>query len=715
MITFPRRYWKQLGCFACAVVLLTGCGQQPPAPLSLIPQPLSVTQSSGYYVADELHYTKEQPTEVLSPEGYDLSVSGSGIVLRASTDAGFFYGEQTLRQLTTEKGIPFVEIKDEPRLPHRGLMLDVSRHFFPKEFVFKLLDEMSFYKLNKLHFHLTDGGGWRIQLDKYPELTQKAAFRTKENWIEWWNEGDRRFVEEGDPNGYGGYYTKEEIREIVRYAQERHITVIPEFEVPSHSWEVFVAYPHLSCPGEAYKNDDYCIGNEESFTFIENVLTEIMELFPSEYIHIGGDEAWKTAWKSCPKCQARMKKEGLTHVDELQSYMIHRVEEFVNAHGRKAIGWDEIMEGGLAPRATVMSWRGTNHGIQTARMGHDVIMAPGSHLYLDFYQADPITQPYAIGGYTPVKRVYSFDPVPTDSLTEAEQKHIIGLQGNLWTEYIATTDHVEYMYFPRALAVAEIGWTAQELRDWQDFKPRMNEHVRALLARGINAFPLSDEIEITMKVDTLNQQIEVIMDAEKHPVEICYTTDGTKPTAASKRYNGPIIVKDSAHIVAAIYREGKMGEVFEEKRVDYHRGINKPIQYNNRIYPSYLAGGNNALLDGYRGGKTYLDGRWQGYTQSLDCIIDMEEQTTIRSLSARFMQLTGPGVYQPGEVELFVSEDGEEYLSCGVIPTTVPKEERNLTFQEYTFRGEWKARYLRLKAKEANGRQFLFTDEIIIW
>lgn len=715
---------KTWGGIIVGAFCLISCSVNENPKVQLIPQPAEMVLSHGFYQTDSAAIFGENPGAVdfvidsslaeESPEAYQLKVTSKGVEVRAATDRGLFYGKQTLRQLMTPQGIPFVEIKDQPRLNYRGLHLDVSRHFFPKEFVMKLLDVMAYYKLNTFHWHLTDGAGWRLQLDTYPELTRLAAFRDGDEWTTWTERGGK-YLPEGTPGAYGGYFTKEDVREILAYAAERHITVIPEIEMPGHSEEIFIAHPELSCAGEPYKNSDFCIGNEATFTFLQNVLSEVIELFPSEYIHIGGDEAAKTGWKTCPKCQARMKKEGLKNVDELQSYMIHRIEEFVNSKGRQIIGWDEILQGGLAPGATVMSWQGEQGGIQSARMGHRVIMTPASYLYFDFYQANPKTQPHAIGGYTPIKRVYSYNPVPTDSLTTEQQKYIWGVQANTWAEYIPTEDHMEYMMFPRALALAEIAWTPQEKRDWDDFKQRMNAHIPVLQRMDINTFTLSDDIEVTMRVDTLDRSIQVLLDAEKYPAEIRYTTDGKVPGPDSPVYNRPIVVKDSAIICAAIFKEGILQGVPIEKRVDYHRGINKPIHYNSRLYKGYMAGGMNALLDGYRGGLTYLDGRWQGYTNSLDCVVDMEEITQVHTVSTRFMQLTGPGVYQPGEVELLTSEDGVNFISRGIIPTTVPTTEKELAFEEYRFDGAWNARYLQLKAKEANNGQFIFLDEIVIW
>ena len=712
------------GLAAACSLLLIACSPEEVRQVNLIPKPEQMTMTGGTFTVDSLALFGGQSSRNIktvideawsgNPEGYQLDVTPGGIDLRAGSPDGLFYGMQTLRQLYAGGEVPCVSIRDNPRFGYRGLHLDVSRHFFSKEEVMKLLDVMSFYKLNTLHMHLTDAGGWRIEIDKYPKLTSETAFRTESDWRKWWDGRDRKYLPEGMPGAYGGYYTKEDIREIVKHAASKHINIIPEIEFPGHSEEVLMAYPELSCSGKPYQNGDFCIGNELSFTFMEDVLAEVIDLFPSEYIHVGGDEAGKSAWKKCPKCQALMKEKGMKNVDELQSYMIHRAEEFLNSKDRKLIGWDEILEGGLAPEATVMSWRGEDGGIKSARMGHDVVMTPGNYMYLDFYQADPKTQPYAIGGYTPIKKVYSYDPVPADSLTVEECRHILGVQANTWTEYIQTPEHLEYMMFPRALAVAEIGWTSQELRTWEDFKPRMNAHISKLQGMGIRTFTLSDELEVTMQVDTAGREIEVILDAEKYPAEIRYTTDGSVPVASSALYAGPITVQDSAHIKAAIFRDGVLQGTPTEKKVDYHRAINKPIHYNSKLYEGYMAGGTNALLDGYRGGLTYLDGRWQGYLDDLDCVIDMEEETDIHKVSIRFMQLIGPGVFQPGQVELLTSEDGENFISRGIVPTTVPADDPDLLFQEYTFDGNWKTRYIRLKAPRANPG-FIFADEIVVW
>ena len=723
----PKRVSKVLGgTLLVGSVLFTSCNQTVETQIQLIPEPFEMTQSDGMFkvsqamlvgagsTSNKVNFRVDPNATDIPDEGYQLEIDEAGVRLTAKTETGLFYGKQTLLQLLTPNGLPYVKINDHPRFPYRGLHLDVSRHFFDKEEVKKLMNVMSYYKLNTLHLHLTDAGGWRLQIDKYPKLTQEGAFRTQSDWREWWDNGkDRQYLKEGTEGAYGGYYTKDDIRDMLAYAAEKHITIIPEIEFPAHSDEVFVAYPELCCAGKSHTSGDFCIGNPKTFEFMENVLTEVIELFPSEYIHIGGDEAGKNTWKTCPKCQALMKKEKLANVDELQSYMIRKAEEFLNSKGRRLIGWDEILEGGLAPEATVMSWRGEAAGFKSTRMGHDVIMTPGSYMYFDFYQADPRYQPVAIGGYTPIRKVYSYNPIPQDSLTAKEAKHFLGVQANTWTEYIPTPEHLEYMMFPRALAVAEIGWTPQEKRDWQDFKPRVNAHIPVLQRMGLNPFPLSNELEFDMVVDTIQKEIRVTMDAEKYPAEIHYTTDGSTPTASSPIYQEPIVVKDSAKIVAGIFVNGQLQDRVSEQRVDYHKGIGKSIRFNSRLYPGYMAGGINAIINGYRGGLKYLDQRWQGYTDNLDCVIDLGEVMDLHQVSSKWMQLTGPGVYQPEKVEVLTSEDGKNFTSQGVIPTTIPQDKSDLTFQEYTFQGNWKARYVQLKAQNPKG--FIFVDEIVIW
>lgn len=435
-------------------------------------------------------------SEDLGEEGYKLKIKESKIVISANTPRGTFYGLQSLFQIMLSCNmivdhddmqimIPSATIVDKPRFPYRGMHLDVCRHMFPVEFIKKYIDILAYYKFNTFHWHLTEDQGWRIEIKKYPKLTEIGAWRN-ETLIG--HGGKKPFKYDG--KRYGGYYTQDEVREIVAYAAERQITVIPEIEMPGHSLAALTAYPELGCTGGQYEvaqrwgvfDDIYCT-KDSTFVFLENVLLEVMELFPSEYIHIGGDEAPKTKWKECPVCQNTIKREGLADEHELQSYFIHRMEKFLNSHGRKIIGWDEILEGGLAPNATVMSWRGIEGGIAAAEMGHDAIMTPGSHCYFDHYQAGPEGEPLAIGGYTNLEKVYSYNPVP-DSLSAENAIHILGAQANVWTEYIETPDHVEYMILPRMAALSEVLWTGQ--KDWEMFKSKIPTHFSSYDKLGYN-------------------------------------------------------------------------------------------------------------------------------------------------------------------------------------------------------------------------------------
>ncbi|TVQ16621.1 MAG: beta-N-acetylhexosaminidase, partial [Bacteroidetes bacterium] len=435
------------------------------------------------------------------PEGYILDVSSRLIHIIGNDAAGVFYGIQSLRQLLPpEMEAPLnaaslsrvrvsnVYVEDYPMFSYRGMHLDVARHFFDVDFIKKYLDLMALHKMNTFHWHLTEDQGWRIEIKKYPLLTEVGAWR-KETLI---GHGSRPpFEFDGQP--YGGYYTQDEIREVVAYAAARHITVIPEIEMPGHATAALAAYPELGCTGGPYEvetrwgifEDAFCAGDDFTFEFLENVLAEVVELFPSQYIHIGGDECLKNRWKECPKCQERIREEGLAGEEELQSYFIGRIEKFLLSKGRNIIGWDEILEGGLAPQATVMSWRGVSGGIEAARLGHDVIMTPVSHCYFDYYQADPATEPLAIGGYLTLRQVYTFNPVPPE-LNKEEAKHILGGQGNVWTEYMKTSDHVEYMAFPRAIALAEVLWSPRNKHDFDDFQKRLQIHLQRLDGIGVN-------------------------------------------------------------------------------------------------------------------------------------------------------------------------------------------------------------------------------------
>ena len=595
------------------------------------------------------------PRRVAAEEGYTLEVTPRRINVEARSEAGAFYALQTLLQLAGKQTdgswrIPCCRVEDAPRFPYRGIMLDVSRNFQSKEFVLKQLDAMAHFKFNRLHFHLTDGAGWRLEIKRYPRLTEFAAWRPYRTWLDWWS-ADRHYCEASDPQPHGGFYTQEYIREIVEHARRLHITVIPEIEMPGHSEEVLAAYPELSCAGKPYVNSEFCPGNEQTFEFLEGVLTEVMELFPSEYIHIGGDEAGKGAWKSCPKCQARMKAEGIADVDGLQSYLVHRIERFLNDHGRRLLGWDEILDGGLAPNATVMSWRGAEGGLKAIRAGHDAIMTPGEYCYLDYAQDAPFTQPLSIGGYTPLRKVYSFE-MSFPELTPEEQARLLGVQANLWTEYIPTPEHVEYMLYPRVLAIAEAGWSLPERRDYDDFRRRALGAVEWLREEGYNPFDLEHEY-------------------------------------------------------------GERPESLEPKE---HLARGKRVEYRTPWHEKYAAAGETTLTDGMIGGWTYGDRRWQGFLNSdVDVTVDLEEPTEVHYVGLTFMQSKGPYVWVPSEVEIYASQDGEHFERLTTVRNDISTECPDLLFKTFAYTGRTSARYLRCVAR-SNGTPggWLFLDEIVV-
>ena len=590
---------------------------------------------------------------VTGNEAYRIEIDKKGIRLSASTETGIFYGLQTLLQLlnnSDNKTLPALTINDSPRFPYRGLHLDVSRHFFDKEFVKKQLDAMAYFKMNRLHWHLTDGAGWRIEIKKYPRLTSFAAWRPFDKLNDWWV-GGRTFCEQDDPRAVGGYYTQDDIREVVAYAAERHITIIPEIEMPGHSEEVLATYPELSCSGKPYVNADFCIGTEKTFEFLENVLLEVIDLFPSEYIHIGGDEASKSSWKTCPRCQKRMADEHLNSVDELQSYMIHRIEKFLNDHGRKIIGWDEIIEGGLSPTATVMSWRGEEGGIKAVKAGNQAIMTPGKYCYLDAFQDAPNTQPMAIGGYLTLEKVYSFEPVP-DSLSTKEAELILGVQGNVWTEHIPTPEHYEYMIYPRILALAEIGWSPSGGKKWDNFHTRALQAVNMLREQGYNPFPLEKEIG----------------DKPESYQKVNHLAIGKKVTYANLYSN---------HYAA----QG------EKTLVD---GVRGGWMYNDDRWQGFI-------------------------DCDFDVTIDLGKETDIKQVRAEFIQLKGPYVWLPKQVIISSSVDGEHYDTLATVDNDISPDIETLQFKEFGWEGNAKARYIRYKALSngiAGG--WLFTDEIRI-
>lgn len=654
----------------------------------------------------------------LNPGAYKLKIDKKGILIQASDVSGAINGIHTLIQLgllqEDSSRLTYSVIEDKPRFSYRGLHLDVSRHFFPLSFVKKYIDLMALYKFNNFHWHLTDGAGWRLQIKKYPELTNKAAWRTHTVWKDWWQNG-RQYIEEGRPNASGGYYTQEEAKELVKYAADRGINVIPEIEMPGHSEEVLAVYPELSCSGKPYTQSEFCIGNPKTFEFLQGVIDEVLEIFPSKYIHIGGDEADKNHWKNCPKDQALMKKEGLKSVDELQSFAIRKMDKYLQSRGRILVGWDEILDGGLTPGAVVMSWRGESGGIKAANAGHDVIMTPGEFLYFDSYQTDPRTQPEAIGGFLPLEKVYSYNPVPSE-LNKENEKHVLGAQANLWAEYIPTTNHVEYMVFPRALALAEVNWTPKENKNVDDFKKRLQSHYMILQKLQVNYYRPSYNINGIVAYDENSGINTVTLKTEQFDASnIKYTTDGTEPTDNSFNYKEPLIFTTSGKLKAAYFMKGiKVGPVLEMD-IDKHKAIGKKVIYNNK-WDGYEAQKEKTLTNGVFGGLTYHDKQWQGFTRDLDVVVDFEKKEIINSIAMRFMQITGPGVYMPGEMKILSSDDGVNFKELGVVKNDIPDTESKLTFKRFELKLKTpvQTRFLRIIAPNTK-KGYLFTDEIIVY
>ena len=592
---------------------------------------------------------------VKEAEGYHIATTPEGINIKAHSGAGLFYAIQSIRQMMEgelEGKWLEGEIYDYPRFEYRGILIDISRHFRSVEFLKRQIDMMARLKMNRLHLHLTDAAGWRIEIESYPRLTEYAAWRKQATWKEW-GYGERGHVEMGTEGAYGGYLTKEDAKELVRYAAERYITIIPEIEMPGHSEEVIAAYPELACTPRPERQEDLCIGKEATFEMMQAILDEIIEIFPSEYIHIGGDEATKRSWGECEDCQRRMREEGLEDVDELQSYMIQRIEKYLNARGRQIIGWDEILEGGLAPNATVMSWRGEEGGLAAAKAGHKVVMSPHAYCYIDAPQDAPPTQPEAIGGYLPLEKVYSYDPTPKD-MPEDVSKYILGVQGNLWAEFIPTDEHYEMMLWPRAIAIAEVGWSQPNEKEYGLFRLRAIDIVERMMEEGYHPFDLKSEI----------------------------------------------------------------GERPESLQPIKHLARGKAVTYNlpSRYYaPQYGAAGDATLTDGLRGTWTYADGRWQGFLGrgGVDVTIDMGEVTHIESIAADFMQYCGPGVFMPCLVEIAISVDGENYTKIADIEHEVVVEDVP-SFKSFGWEGSAEARYIRYKAHRSKYTGFLFVDEIVV-
>lgn len=648
-------------------------------------------------------------------EAYNLVIDQNSIHITAGFQNGIMRGIQTLRQLfvtafqTGEKRekwyLPCLSIEDSPQFRHRGLLLDVCRHFFDKEVVKKYIDALAYYKMNVLHLHLTEDQGWRMPIEKYPLLNEISSWRLDSNG-----------------NKYGGFYTKAELKELVKYAEERYITIIPEIELPGHAQAALAAYPQFSCNGGPIEvvndwgvfKEIYCAGNDSTFTFIEDILTEVMEIFPSKYIHIGGDEAPKFRWEHCPKCQKRMKDEGLTNEHELQSYFIKRIERFLNENGRQLIGWDEILEGGLSDHAAVQSWRGFEGGIQAARENHPVIMSPTSHCYLD----------YSLSSID-LKKIYGFNPIPAELETEFHP-FILGGECNMWTEHVPDEANLDSKVFPRMIALAEILWTYNPERDFDDFYRRLQNHHPYLESHNIK-YGL-ETIGATLSEEFTDSGIYIHLDKNLPDLNLKYAWNTTKDGDLVD-YKQPIPLKKSGMLYVQAYKNNKTYGPAIKQNFSFHKAVNKAVSYSTTYNQWYVGNGDKNLVDGKTGSIDFHDGNWQGFWgENIDVIIDLGEKTEIHQIKANFYQYANSWIFLPKNVEVQLSDDQQIWHSTMNFTNSTVDLSNKQRISEIVLsravgrRGFPSARYIRFRATnlgkvpaghEAEGQDaWLFIDEI---
>lgn len=673
--------------------------------------------------------------EADNPEAYKLNIKNDKIVISSPTEAGVFYGIQTLRKsVSVHEGsnieLPSAEIFDYPRFSYRGMMLDVGRHFFTMDEIKTYIDILALHNINRFHWHLSEDQGWRIEIKKYPKLTEVGAYR-KETVI-----GHNSGKYDGKP--YGGFYTQEQAREIVEYAAQRYITVIPEIDLPGHMLGALAAYPELGCTGGPYEvwtqwgisDNVLCAGNDKTIEFIQDVLSEIIDIFPSEYIHVGGDECPKTQWAKCPKCQAKIKQLGLksdakhTKEERLQSYVINAAEKFLNSKGRQMIGWDETLEGGLAPNATVMSWRGEGGGIEAAKQKHDVVMTPNTYLYFDYYQSkDTDNEPLAIGGYLPVERVYSYEPMPS-SLTPEEQKYIIGVQANLWTEYVPEFSQAEYMVLPRMAALCESQWCAPDKKNYDEFLQRLVRLVDIYKLKGWNYAKHIFDVMLALTPDTENGTLDAsVRTIDNAPVY--YTLDGTEPTEKSQKYTEVVKINEPCILrTVAIHPNGKSHVTTDT--ISFSKSSMKPITMLQPINKQYRYAGESVLVDGLNGNMNYKTGRWLGfYKNDLEAVIDLKEATEVSSFTMRSLVEKGDWIFGTRGITVSVSDDNKTFKEVASESYPAMKEtDPNKIYVHNLKFSPVKTRYVKVKALTEHSipswhggkgnPAFLFVDELTI-
>lgn len=650
--------------------------------------------------------------EALIPESYLLEIDSNHINLYGADAAGIFRGIQSIRQLLPSSfhtqepqaawALPTVKIDDAPTFKWRGMLLDCCRHFFSKAVIKQYIDLLAYYKMNVLHWHLTEDQGWRIAIDKYPKLTEIGAWRTGED---------------GKP--YGGFYSKEDIREIVAYAQERHITIVPEIELPGHSQAAIAAYPHLSCTGEQLEvgtkwgvfKDVYCAGNDSTFKFLEDVLTEVIALFPGEYIHIGGDESPKYRWENCSKCQKRIQEEQLKDEHELQSYFIKRIATFLEHKGKKLIGWDEILEGGLAENAIVQSWRGMGGALEAANQSHNAISSPTSHAYFD-YKLDAID----------LEKVYSFNPIPKD-LAIDKHPFILGGECNIWTEHVPNAVVLDQKVFPRLLAMAEVLWSAPKKKNYKEFYQRVQTQYPSLEAFDVQYG--AETMPISVEVFTSTESINVKLSKGSPDLDLYYTQDGTAPSTNSSKYETAIPIKKSTPLQIQAFKNNKSYGEPIQRTFSKHlgNGLEPTLSYEYSSY--YTGGGNQAVTNGARGSLNFRDGNWQAVQKvPMEITIDLKKEQTISRLSTAFFQKQDSWIFLPTKVDFFVSEDGQNFKLVGSIKNSIsPKKEASF-IEPFMLELSTVARYVRMKAHNitycpdwhaaAGSEAWLFVDEFVV-
>jgi hexosaminidase len=662
------------------------------------------------------------PDASLPAEGYKLTVAPERIDILGADRAGVMHGVRSLIQLLPSKGdepaIPSLTIVDHPRFPWRGMHLDVCRHFFDIDFVKQYIDLLARYKMNTFHWHLTEDQGWRIEIKKYPKLTDVGAWRNGSQVGPY----SRR---EYDSIPYGGFYTQDQIRDVVAYATARHITIVPEIEMPGHAMAALASYPQLGCTGGPYEvqkgwgvfDDVFCAGNDSVFSVLEDVLTEVMALFPGQYIHIGGDECPKERWKTCSKCQARMQANGLKDEHELQSYFIQRIERFVNSKGRKIIGWDEILEGGLAPNAAVMSWRGTEGGVAAAKQKHNVVMTPGSHCYFDHYQGDPANEPLAIGGFTTVQKVYSYEPIPTE-LKPEQHKYILGAQGNVWTEFILQPENVEYMAVPRMLALAEVLWTPKEKRDETDFIRRLENEFPKLEAMNVNASKSLYQVSIRPEQGPKPGTIAVKMSSGRGSgysmIEMRPPYD--EKSAELSAYTVPVVIDSDRELQGWIQREGLTGPV-AKRRFLFNKATARPITLSVAPNERYNDGGAFTLVDGITAQEKRVNTEWLGWRESVTITVDLGSEQDVRTVGIGALNEPHSWIHLPQQVDYSTSSDGKTFSLHGSA-----QARSAVGRNSYKFDIGARARYIRFTVKHpgkipegfpgAGNPAWMFLDEI---